>query len=132
MWEKKNRVICEYDSQGELTYRSKQTFNGKSWKNYLRWEFSDPDDSGSPFISTDSEKTFAVTPEPFSRSVKIEFDNPNNELFKVLLRDSEGILLKSSNTSDNEITIASNDLKNGTYFIELHGNSSYQATFSVE
>jgi hypothetical protein len=75
-----------------------------------------------------------IYPNPFSDKTTIEFNNPDNESYKLTITDITGKIAKViDNIMDNKIEVSRNNLSNGYYLIELKGKENiYRGRMVVE
>ncbi len=65
------------------------------------------------------ENNVKVYPNPFSETTRIEFDNKNNETYKLQITDITGKLIETKQTKDSFININKNSIQSGLYLYKL-------------
>ncbi|MCD4745307.1 MAG: hypothetical protein K8R58_03315 [Bacteroidales bacterium] len=131
IWENSNKIQYTNDANGNVLKTLNQNWENNKWKNNFQSKYS----TNSNFIPDKNfinGKTFTIYPNPFKNSAKIEFENPNRELYLVRIMDKDGKLVNLCKTYEDFIIIERNDLKRGIYFIELQGSSFYSGKFIIE
>ena len=74
-----------------------------------------------------------VYPNPAKNNAKIEFSNPENETYELIMTNMNGQVVKRiQSIIDERVIINKDNLPNGIYFIELRGNQSYRSKIIFE
>ncbi|MBL4657967.1 MAG: T9SS type A sorting domain-containing protein [Flavobacteriales bacterium] len=66
---------------------------------------------------------FSASPNPFSESTIIRFDNPENELFELEIYDIAGRIQRKQSVKMSSVEISADELKPGTYIYVLSGSN---------
>lgn len=70
------------------------------------------------------DQKISVFPNPAKTTVNLEFSNPNNEAYSILIRNINGQLIqKMDNINSENINIATKNFESGMYFIQLLNSS---------
>jgi uncharacterized protein (TIGR02145 family) len=76
---------------------------------------------------------FSIFPNPLTDQTTIQFHNPSNNKFQLLIYNLQGqVIHKVDNVFSNNIVIDSKNLKNGIFLVELRGPSIYRGKIIVE
>jgi hypothetical protein len=67
---------------------------------------------------------YLLTPNPMQESGVVHFSNVNNELFEMQIVDLRGQLVQLSSTTEQNLTIITDNLSNGFYTFVLRNESS--------
>ncbi len=75
------------------------------------------------------QRTMKVSPNPFSNRAYLEFDNPNNEMFSLLITDMNGKTIRTmTNISGERFLVERENLPAGMYFATLSDEDGDFAT----
>ena len=86
----------------------------------------------SGIIDNESHK-IKIYPNPLTNIATLEFPNPENKIFTLILTDINGKRIRFvENITDGKITIEKRNLRRGIYFIELKGNKTFRSKLLVE
>ncbi len=84
-------------------------------------------------IKKQSVKEIQSFPNPFSQWTQINFDNPKNVPYQLLVTDMSGKIVRTvDNISDNKIILLRENLPQGFYMFELKGNQVYRGKFVIK
>jgi len=130
-WVDRNRADYTNDMDGYIVSMLNQNKSKKQWTNVLFTEFTG---SNEPITGMDiaDGMSFSIYPINFGKKAMIEFDNPYNETYFVKVMDTNGQLIGSATTSNNEVSVDARFLNRGLYFVELQGRNLYSGKFSIE
>ncbi len=73
-----------------------------------------------------TEKTLLgvnVYPNPFKESTTVEFNNPNNDTYRISLMDARGRTVMNTSTQSSQLIIKKENLQEGIYFLEIDGKN---------
>ncbi len=74
-----------------------------------------------------------IFPNPFTSKTTIEFSNPNNESYKLIITDVTGKVMKVvENIQTSKVEIEKGNLSSGFYLIELRGERIYRGRVVIE
>lgn len=130
-WVNKNRAVYVNNMNGYIVSVLNQSKNRKQWVNYLYTDFTGKND---PITGMDiaGGMTFSIYPVDFGKKAMIEFDNPFNETYFVKVLDTNGQLIGSATTNNNEVSIDARMMNRGLYYVELQGRHLFSGKFSIE
>ncbi|MBU0766128.1 MAG: T9SS type A sorting domain-containing protein [Bacteroidetes bacterium] len=75
----------------------------------------------------------SIYPNPFSDKAIISFDNPQGEIYTLVITDLEGKeVMKPSEISSGRIEMERGDLAPGVYFMEIKGNGILRGKLVIE
>lgn len=107
--EMKGQVIFSYDNSGKLIERKIQIINPN-----LRFS------TGNYSQSTDSSLSFKIYPNPTNDVINIEGRlNMEKKVAEIMLRNSNGMLIKKDSYDGNLKSINVAELNAGVYFLEI-------------
>lgn len=70
------------------------------------------------------DQKISVFPNPAKTSINLQFSNPNNEAYSIIIRNIQGQLIQElDNITTNNINIATDKFESGMYFIQLLNSS---------
>jgi len=79
------------------------------------------------------QNIISIFPNPINTSAVIEFPNPENNAYDLILTDINGKTVKNFNDiTGNKIIIKKGGLRKGIYFIELRGNKILRGKIIIE
>ena len=64
-----------------------------------------------------------VYPNPFKESTTVEFNNPNNDTYRISLMDARGRTVMNTSTQSSQLIIKKENLQEGIYFLEIDGKN---------
>ncbi|MBL6657957.1 MAG: T9SS type A sorting domain-containing protein [Flavobacteriales bacterium] len=64
-----------------------------------------------------------VYPNPFKEFTTVEFNNPNNDTYRISLMDARGRTVMNTSTQSSQLIIKKENLKEGIYFLEFDGKN---------
>jgi hypothetical protein len=74
-----------------------------------------------------------IYPNPLTSKATLEFPNPENENYSLILTNINGKTVRAQNNiTDGKIIIEKRNLRNGIYFIELRGHKTFRAKILIE
>ncbi|MFC2111986.1 choice-of-anchor Q domain-containing protein [Bacteroidota bacterium] len=71
-------------------------------------------------------------PNPFSQATTITFHNPSGTLYKLMLRDLSGKLVRMVEVRSDQFVLERENLGKGMYMIELKGDRTYRGKLVIE
>ena len=129
-WTKRNRVV--YSAGDDSRTVLSQVWNKDEWTNYTSTEFGGNSKAVATVDDLDYSISFDIHSNRLGTKAIIEFDNPYNEMYFVRVVNEDGLIVNAETTNGNEISIDSNYLEGGLYYIELQGSNSFSGKFSIE
>ncbi len=129
-WTKRNRVV--YSANEDSRTVLSQVWTKNEWKNYTSTELGNNSKAIATVDDLDYSISFDIHSNRFGTKAIIEFDNPYNERYFVRVVNEDGLIVNAETTNGNEISIDSNYLEGGLYYIELQGSNSFSGKFSIE
>jgi hypothetical protein len=73
-----------------------------------------------------------VYPNPFKEFTTVEFNNPNNDTFRISLMDARGRTLMNTSTQSSQLIIKKENLQEGIYFLEIDGKNKSRQIVVVQ
>jgi hypothetical protein len=73
-----------------------------------------------------------IYPNPFKESTTVEFNNPNNDSYRISLMDARGRIVMNTFTQSNQLVINKNNLQEGIYFLEIDGKNKSRQIVVVQ
>ena len=64
-----------------------------------------------------------VYPNPFKEFTTVEFNNPNNDTYRISLMDARGRTVMNTSTQSSQFIINKENLQEGIYFLEIGGKN---------
>jgi len=64
-----------------------------------------------------------VYPNPFKEFTTVEFNNPNNDTYRISLMDARGRTVMNTSTQSSQFIINKENLQEGIYFLEIDGKN---------
>ena len=80
-----------------------------------------------------SKDGLLVFPNPFSERATLQFSNPDNQEYRVIVRDLAGkAVIIINNVTSNQVIIERNTLKSGYYTVEVSGDNIFRSKIIIE
>lgn len=75
------------------------------------------------------DRSMKVMPNPFSSQVLIQFDNPSNKAYELVINDLSGrVIQRMTGLTGNQVTVQRNDMLAGMYIAQLRDETGNFAT----
>ena len=88
---------------------------------------------GSTGLNDPINNGFKIYPNPAENMVIIEYPNPENKAFKLVLTDVTGKVIKLiNNLIEEKIELDCNNLSKGIYLLELKGSNTYRGKIIIK
>ena len=129
-WTKRNRIIYSANEVSRTVLC--QVWTKNEWKNYTSTKLGNNSKAIATVDDLDYSISFDIHSNRFGTKAIIEFDNPYNERYFVRVVNEDGLIVNAETTNGTEISIDSNYLEGGLYYIELQGSNSFSGKFSIE
>lgn len=130
-WEETSKTEYTRDYNGNIESGITRLCEEGNWYNFQREEYI-ADQNNIPAKAVSGDLSFWVVPSRFKNSMTIEFDNPENLLFKVRIMNSKGNVINKSVIPDNRITLDTRNISKGEYFIEITGDGRFAGKFIID
>ena len=121
-----------FEDKKQFTIRVRSTDLGiNQIENVFIINIIDVDEAtGLPILNTGELKIF---PNPFSHSTTIQFPNPTERSYRMVVTDLSGKVYRIvEDITTSEYVLKKGDLKGGLYFIELRGPKIYRGKIVIE
>ncbi len=130
-WMDNYKAEYENNSDGNIVSVKVQKIENDEWMNCFNTVFSGNNVTLNQ-IEIGDMMTFSIHPADFGNKATLQFSNPYNESYYVSIHSANGLLICSSKTNKDQISIDSMNLERGSYYVELQGSSLYSGKFSIE
>jgi len=123
----------DYETKNSYSIRVRTTDNGTgslSFEKVFIINVTDQIDVSAPAHQTER---FVIYPNPFRDMTVIEFPNPGEEDFRLIVTDLTGKVVRiNDNINTGRFELKRKDLPAGYYFIELRGSNVYRGRMIIE
>ena len=130
-------LFHEYDYNG--TYNVKLHAEHKEtgcFDSILMEEFINCTGGNDPptgIINMDLNSEILISPNPFNTTTVIQFQNPSNDEFQLIVLDLSGKVYKIvDDITTSEYVLEKGILETGLYFIELRGPKTFRGKIIIE
>jgi PKD repeat protein len=88
--------------------------------------------TSSAIVEFPEKQLLSIYPNPFSSSTLISFDNPDNDVHTLRIRDQKGKVVEEiDNIRGSAVELGRNNLPSGIYYIELRGKTAQHAKILI-